>query len=154
MLMTFAFIVCYPKQIKLEVVYMNAPLLEQLNLLVSWALLPLMLLLAAPAFTRFAVKKLKLSKDHWLARANKFLHKQHIRLSVVCLTCMLLHIVLSFVALKHFPLLGYIIVFLFALLGLSGHLKKKFFPKWFALHRKTSILILIAVVLHILYETP
>ena len=115
-------------------------LLEWINIIISWVLLLLMILLSMPALTRYYVRKFKIKNDHWLSIVNKFLHKQHIRL--------------SFIALKHLPLLGYIIILLFVLLALSGHLKKKFSLKWFAMHRRTTILILIAVILHILYELP
>lgn len=129
-------------------------LLEWINIIISWVLLLLMILLSMPALTRYYVRKFKIKNDHWLSIVNKFLHKQHIRLSVICFICMIFHIILSFIALKHLPLLGYIIILLFVLLALSGHLKKKFSLKWFAMHRRTTILILIAVILHILYELP
>lgn len=128
---------------------MDMILFERINSIIAWLLLVLMLLLSLPAFTRYIVRKFKLSKTHWLSSVNKKLHKLHVRLSVLCSVCMIIHIILSYTVLKHFPLLGYIISLLFVILALSGYLKKRMSPKWFTIHKRTTLLILIAVLLHI-----
>lgn len=133
---------------------MDLILIERINSIIAWLSVVLMLLLSLPAFTRYIVRKLKLSKTHRLSRINKKLHKFHVQLSVLCSVCIVIHIILSYILLKHFPLLGYIIFLLFVLLVLSGYLKKRMSAKWFTIHKKATLLILIIVLLHIVYELP
>lgn len=133
---------------------MDIILFERINSIIAWLLLVFILLLSLPAFTRYLVRICKLSKTHWLSRVNKKLHKFHVQLSIICSVCMITHIILSYTVLKDLPLLGYIIGLLFIVLALSGYLKKRISPKWFTIHRRTTILILIAVLLHIIYELP